>query len=142
MKKIICVMAVVLLVASVAYAQKRTPITDKDVAGLKGTYEGMLQFGLTGTDTTGAKLEILNDTLPLKAKLTLTNVPDAVASRIGVMSGQQSFQNDDGTLTTSGTIVWSGAEKNFVEVAKASGKKISVNYFFRGLRGEGTLTKK
>ncbi len=141
MKKIICLIAVVLLIASVVYAQKRTPMAAKDVAGLKGTWEGILSFGKMEGGTSPAKLEILNDSLPLKAKLTVVNIPDQLATRLGLTTGQHVAESDDGTLTSQGTIIWTGPERNFVEIAKA-GSKISLNYWYKGLKGDATLSKK
>jgi hypothetical protein len=74
MKKIICIIAVVLLIASVVYAQKakKAGITAKDLPALKGTYTGMLSWGeFEGGGTSACTLEILNDAVPIKGKLTV-----------------------------------------------------------------------
>jgi hypothetical protein len=143
MKKVICIIAVVLMIATVVYAQKRTPIAAKDVAGLKGTWEGIVSFGVTAdAGSSPCKLEILNDAVPLKGKFTINNVPDLVASRLGLTAGQHVAESDDGTLTSQGTIVWTGPQKNMVEIAKSGDKKVQLNYWFKGLRGDATLTKK
>jgi hypothetical protein len=145
MKKIICIMVVVLMVASVVYAQKakKAGITAKDLPALKGTYTGMLSFGdFEGGGTSACTLEILNDTVPVKAKLTISSVPQVVASAIGLSTTPEPMTNDEGTLTTQGTIMFAGAAKNWVEVSKAGDKKVKVYYYFRGLKGDGTLTKK
>ena len=44
MKKMICLLVIVLMIASVAFAAKKMMITPKDLAGLKGHWEGMLDF--------------------------------------------------------------------------------------------------
>jgi len=144
MKKMICVVVVVLMIAAVAIAQKKTAITAKDLPALKGTYSGMISFGLgvAEADTSPCTLEILNDTVPVKAKLTIANIKDQVASRLGIQGGQKVGESDDGTLTSMGTIMFTGPEKNFFEVSSAGAKTLKVYYFFRGLRGEGTLKKK
>jgi hypothetical protein len=145
MKKIICIMVVVLMVVSVAYAQKakKAGITAKDLAALKGTYTGMLSFGdFEGGGTSACTLEILNDTVPVKGKLTISSVPQVVASSMGLSTTPEPMTNDEGTLTTQGTIMFAGAAKNWLEVAKAGDKKVKVYYYFRGLKGDGTLTKK
>ncbi len=143
MKKIICLVAVVLMVVSVAYAQKKAGITAKDLAAIKGTYEGMISFGtFEGGGSSACKLEILNDTVPLKGKLTVSSIPQVVASGLGISTTPEPMESDDGTLTTQGTIMFAGAARNFVEVSKSGDKKVKVNYYFRGLRGDGTLTKK
>jgi hypothetical protein len=143
MKKMICLVVVVLMIAAVAIAQKKTAITAKDLPALKGTYTGILSFGLMEGDTSPCTLEILNDTVPVKAKLTIDNVKDQLASRLGIQGGKKVGENDDGALTSQGTIMFTGAEaKNFFEVSSAGAKTIKVYYYFRGLRGDGTLKKK
>jgi len=72
MKKIICLVAVVLMIASVAFAAGKMKITAKDLPGLKGTWEGVVSFGEFETGgTSPMKMEILNDAVPVKAKLTI-----------------------------------------------------------------------
>jgi hypothetical protein len=73
MKKILILLLVVLMVASVAYAQKKMKIDAKNLPTLKGTWEGMLTFQINVNCP--AKLEILNDTVPVKGKLTITDIP-------------------------------------------------------------------
>ena len=143
MKKIICIIAVVLMIASVVYAQKKAGITAKDLAGMKGTYAGMISFGeMEGGGTSACTLEILNDAVPVKGKLTISSVPAAVASMYGLSTTPEPMTSDDGTLTSKGTIMFTGAAKNFLEVSKSGDKKIKVYYYFRGMKGDGTLTKK
>lgn len=142
MKKIICLLAVVLMIASVAIAQKKAGITAKDLAGLKGSWQGTVGFGVMESASSAAKLEILNDTVPVKAKLTISDVPSQLASQIGVTSGQNVFESDNGSITTGGTIMWIGQQpKNFFEVS-GDAKQLKLNYYFQGLRGDGLLKKK
>ena len=143
MKKIICIIAVVLMIASVVYAQKKAGITAKNLAGMKGTWAGMISFGeFEQGGSSPCKLEILNDAVPIKAKLTVDNVPAGVASSVGGTSGQNVMESDDGTLTTQGTIMFTGPAKGFFEIIKSGEKKIKINYWFRGMKGDGILTKK
>jgi hypothetical protein len=136
--------AVVLMIASVAIAQKKAGITAKDLPGLKGTWKGSVSFGVMQAVAANspATLEILNDTAPVKAKLTLADVPSQISSQLGLMSGQNVFESDDGTITTDGTIIWVGQQpKNFFEVSGGA-KQLKVYYYFQGLRGDGILKKK
>ena len=143
MKKVICIIAVVLMIASVALAAKKTAINAKNLAGLKGTWTGMLSFGtFEGGGTSPVTLEILNDSVPVKAKLTVENVPEGVASMFGTPSGKYVGESDEGIITSQGTILWTGPAKNVFEVTLRDDKKLSVWYFFRGLKGDGTLKKK
>jgi hypothetical protein len=110
---------------------------------MKGTYAGILSFGLMEGDTSPCTLEILNDTVPVKAKLTIENIKDQLASRLGIPGGKRVGEADDGMITSQGTIMWTGAEpKNFFEASSADPKTLKVYYYFRGLRGDGTLKKK
>jgi hypothetical protein len=145
MKKIICIIAVVLLIASVVYSQKakKAGITAKDLPALKGTYTGMLSWGeFEGGGTSACTLEILNDAVPIKGKLTISQVPQVIASAIGLSTTPEPMTSEDGVLTTQGTIMFAGAAKNWLEVSKSGEKKVKVYYYFRGLKGDGTLTKK
>ena len=145
MKKSVCIIAVVLMIASVVYAQKakKAGITAKDLAGMKGTYTGMLSLGeMEGGGTTSCTLEILNDAVPVKVKLTVNAVPAVVASSVGGTSGQSVMESDDGTVTTQGTIMFTGPARNFLEVSKSGEKKIKLNYWFRGMKGDGILKKR
>ena len=143
MKKIICLLAVVLMIASVVYAAPKMKITAKDLPGLKGTWEGILSFGtFGGGGTSPAKLGILNDTVPVNARITITNVPAVVASEFGLQSGQMVEGSDEGLITSQGTLMFVGPQKNFFEVTLTGEKKINIWYFYRGLKGEADLKKK
>jgi hypothetical protein len=143
MKKIICIIAALLIIASVVYAQKKAGITAKDLPGMKGTYVGSMSFGLGAEGGSSAcTLEILNDAVPVKAKLTISQVPSVVASQFGTSTTPEPMVSDDGTITTQGTIMFTGPAKNFLEVSKSGEKKIKVYYYFRGLKGDGILKKK
>lgn len=103
MKKIICLLAVVLMIASVAFAAGKMKFTAKDLPGLKGTWEGVVSFGtFEAGGTSPMKLEILNDAAPVKAKVTVNNVPDQIASQFGAKSGQNVFENEGGCNNLSG----------------------------------------
>jgi hypothetical protein len=142
MKKILILLLVVVMIASVAYAQKKIKIATKDLAGLKGTWTGMLTFQVG--QTCPAKLEILNDTVPIKGKLTIDNVPEQIAQMLAGTAGtasQKVTENDEGTLTTKGTIMWAGP-KNFLEFYLTGDKKGEAWFYYNGARGDITLKKK
>ena len=143
MKKIICLVAVVLMIASVAFAAGKMKITAKDLPGLKGTWEGIVSFGeFEGGGTSPMKLEILNDAVPVKAKVTVTNIPDPIARLFSVQSGQNVFENDGGVITSQGTLFWASPQgTGFMEVSKGE-NKINFWYFAKGLKGDATLKKK
>jgi hypothetical protein len=142
MKKIICLTAVVLMVVSVAFAAGKMKIAAKDLPALKGTWTGILSFGIFEAGTTSpVTLEILNDAVPVKAKLTVENVPDQIGKLYGVMSGKNVFENDGGVITSQGTLMWTAPDGNVFELTKGE-KKLDLWYFFKGLKGEASLKKK
>jgi len=140
MKKMICLIAVALMVASVAFAAMK--ITAKDLPGLKGTWEGMLGFGVTEQGgTSPAKLEILNDTVPVKVKFTITNVPEQIAKQVGGQAGQNVFEGE-GVITTQGTLFLTGPAKNILEISQVAKDKLHVSYIYNVMKGDGTFKKK
>ena len=142
MKKIICLVVVGLMIAGVAIAANKIVITQKNLPSLKGTWEGILTFGAMEMGTSPAKLEILNDSVPVKARLTVVKVPDQLAAMFATTGGLKVLEADDGTITSQGTLFWTGPQKNFVEVSLIGEKKISVWYYYMGMRGDATLKKK
>lgn len=145
MKKIICWLAVVLMVVSVAFAAgKMKMIAAKDLPGLKGTWVGMLDFGDVGGQaaSSNCELEILNDTVPVQAKLTVLNVPSFVAPFLGIMSGRNEFDLNDGQLTSQGTIFWISPEKNMFELSMGREKYLDAAYWYREIKGTALLKKK
>ncbi len=142
MKKIIGLIAVALMVVSVALAAQKMIITPKDLPGLKGTWEGILSFGqFEHGGTSPAKLEILNDTAPVKVKFTISNVPLEVAQRTGGQSGQNIYEGEGG-ITSHGTLFFTGPLKNFFEITLIAKDKINIWYMYNMLKGEGTFKKK
>ncbi|MGZ3940170.1 MAG: hypothetical protein ACXVBK_15470 [Flavisolibacter sp.] len=142
MKKVICLIAVALMVASVVLAAPKVPMTAKDLRDLKGTWTGILSFGkFEGGGTSPAKLEILSETVPVKAKLTINNIPQQVASQVGLQSGENVFDGE-GIMTTQGTLMFMGPQKNFIEIGLISKEKINVRYVYQTLSGEGDFSKK
>jgi len=143
MKKIICLVLVVLMIAAVAIAAKKMVITEKNLPDLKGTWEGILSFGEFDAGTSPVKLEILNISVPVKARLTIRNVPDRLATRFGATGGEQVLEFNDGTITSQGTLMWVGATaKNFFEVSLSGEKKLGAWYYYKGMKGNATLKKK
>jgi hypothetical protein len=139
MKKILILLLVVFMIASVAYAQKAIKIDAKNLATMKGTWEGMLTFDINVNCP--AKLEILNDKVPVQAKLTLSSVPEQITQMLGTSGGTKIHENNDGKITTQGSLMWAG-DKNFFEVFKKGDKKADGWFYYQGARGNFALTKK
>jgi len=143
MKKTICLVVVLMMIAAVAIAAQKVAITTKNVASLKGIWAGTIAFGITtGGGTSPCTLEIYNDTPPLRAKLTISNLPDQVAMQFGESPGRKFMESEEGIITSAGTVMWAGAGKNFVEVTLLDNNKLSAWYYWKGMRGDMTLTKK
>ena len=143
MRKIICLAVVILVIGLIGCAGQKVAITPSNVASLKGTWEGTLAYGEFEAQTGPAKLEILNDTLPLRARLTAT-IPQIVASYFGGQGGQQSAENNNGKLSNRGTIVWASddASKASFEITLMGEKNLNAFFYFKGMRGDGNFTKK
>jgi hypothetical protein len=143
MRKIICLAVAVLMIGLIGCAGSKVAITPSNVATLKGTWEGTLAFGEFEAQTAPAKLEILNDTLPLRGKLTAT-IPQIVASIFGAQAGTQVAENNNGKLSNRGTIVWAAedASKASFEITLMGEKNLNAFFFFKGMRGDGNFTKK
>ena len=130
MKKIICLVVVVLMIAAVAIAAKKMVINEKNLPGLKVTWEGILSFGAGEKGRTSpVKLEILTDKVPVKAKLTIPDMPNVVAMQFGDTGGQKVVEADERIITSQGTLMWTGPAKNFFEVTLTSEKKLDAWYF-------------
>ncbi len=112
--------------------------TKKDLAGLKGTWEG------TGAGGSGAtinvKVEIMNDAEPLQAKLTFSNIPEKMKSEYGI-SDPTVGESNDGKLTSKGTIMFTGPN-GFFEISSVKDKKLSGWGYFKGLKADISATKK
>lgn len=142
MKKMICLLVIALMIASVAFAAAKK-ITPEDLAGLKGTWEGMWDLGLMGAQTASApcRLEILNDAVPVHIKLTVSNIPDFVDSQLGITGNMIVYESYDGVITCQGTLMWTGSQYSFLEISMGE-KKLSGSYWFRTIKGYVSLKKK
>jgi len=138
MKKIILFSAIALLCASVVFA---AGITKKDLAGLKGTWQGTASGG-SGISV-DVKLEIMNDTEPLQGKLTLSKIPEKAKQEFNVQD-PMTGESNNGKITSAGTIMFLGASPtNFFEITSISKeKKLSGWGFFNGFKANITATKK
>jgi hypothetical protein len=142
MKKIFYLLVTVLMIVSAAFADAKE-ITPQDLAGLKGTWEGVLDFGFMGAQAASSSctLEILNDGVPVHIVLTISNVPDFVASQVGISAGVHAFESYDGVITSQGTLMWKGSQDTFFEISMGK-KKLSGPYWFRTVKGSVSLKKK
>jgi hypothetical protein len=133
MKKIIVISVIALLCASVVFA-----FTKKDLAGLKGTYEGTGTSG--GGVTIDVKIEIMNDVEPMEAKLTFSKIPPKVANDYAI-SDPITGESKDGKLTSTGTVMFTGAN-GFFEITSVKEKKLTGWGYFKGFKANISATKK
>jgi hypothetical protein len=115
------------------------PIASSDLPALKGIWAGTREIVLNFTRTYSyAELEILNDTLPLKGKLTL-HVPDYSGSEI------RTYPFEDGQVDQTGKLIIDLPETNRMELSFYSGeaKKTLYGSFYHGRQtGKIVLIKK
>jgi hypothetical protein len=145
MRKLVCLSLIVALFVSMtvvfAYAQAQTKLT-KDKAGvLKGVWQGNMDFG--NNLTCLLVLTIENDTVPLKGKLSMQNIPAGRADLFpGGFSGN-TYEGpfDNGLITNKGTLIISGQGGNFGEWT-LKGDKLSGWFYLWGSQGTMSLKKK
>ena len=135
MKKIVLLVIALMMVVSVAFAED---ITNANLKDLKGHWVGILSFQI-GT-TCPAELTILNDTQPVKAKFTITMLPDQLAQQIGAKGDRNDVSNDEGKITTQGSLMFAG-NKNFMEF-ELKGNKLLGWFYYNGARGDIMMRKK
>jgi hypothetical protein len=137
MKKIAFLVIALMMVASVAFAEN---ITTGNLKELKGTWAGVMTFqaGVTCPVT----LVIENDTVPVKASLTIEMVPDMVGTLLNIPSGTQKYtgKNEEGKITTQGSLMFAGA-KNFFEFFLKR-NRLDGWFYYNGARGDILLNKK
>jgi hypothetical protein len=128
MKKIPCLIAVLLLlaeaiIAGCATAQTtKTTLTKDNLPILQGRWEGPAVFGV-GARTT-LILDIYNNSLPLRGKISIQNIPKDAANIFPdgfEGSGWESYF-DTGTITDKGGLIITGRGGNFGEFTLIEGK--------------------
>ena len=158
MKKVLCLIAVLLLwveaiLAGCATVPTTTTIlTRNNLPVLERRWEGSAVFGW-GVHTT-VTLDIYNDSLPLKGKVSIQNIPREAANIFPggfEGSGWESYF-DTGTITDKGGLIIRGRGGNFGEFSLIeSGSKRSVLegeskldgwFYLWGAKGATTLQKR
>ena len=133
MKKIICVVGIVMLCASMVFA-----FTKKDLAGLKGTWAGTASGG--GGGSVDVKIEIMNDAEPLQGKMTWSKIPPKALADYGLQEPTVG-EASNGKLTSKGTIMFT-TPNGFFEITSVKDKKLSGWGYFSGFKADITATKK
>jgi len=148
MKKAIrlMVMGLALISVSCTPAQK-TLITDRNLPTLKGRWEGWTDFGIGQARPVLTWMEIVNDSVPLQGKITLNQLPEAVA--LVIPADAKTADNSliiefkNGTISNQGTIV-ARSGQNFIELTYFGGAKPKLEgwFYYWALKGTLSVTKK
>jgi hypothetical protein len=151
MTKVICIGAVGVLLVSIAFVScspvQKTVITKSNLSILKGTWEGWTVFSTFQANPVLTRMEINNDTVPIKGKINLFNLPQKVADNFpGVpLSAGNNITIDfaNGEISDQGTLIGQTG-KNFLELTLLAGEKMKMNgwFYYYGSKGTMELTKK
>jgi hypothetical protein len=158
MGKIPCLIAVLLLlveaiiVGCATIPTTTTILTKNNLPILEGRWEGSAVFA-GGVHTT-ATLEIYNNSLPLKGKVSIQNIPREAANIFpgGIEgSGWESYF-DNGTITDKGGLILRGRGGNFGEFSLIESEskrsvlegesKLDGWFYLWGAKGATTLHKR
>jgi len=110
---------------------KPSPITKYSTPLLKGKWEGLSTFGgVSSNIRVPTTMEIYNETVPLKGKLTMHNVPPTVFNpsvpRPNTHSGDVTIQFGDGNINENGNLVGKQGENHF-ELTLFIGQKLRMD---------------
>ena len=158
MKKVLCLIAVLILLVEAIIAECATVptttiiLTRDNLAVLEGRWEGSAVFG-EGVYTT-MTLDIYNDSLPLKGKVSIQNIPREAANIFPdgfEGSGWESYF-DTGTITDKGGLMIKGRGGNFGEfpLIESESKRLVLEgeskldgwFYLWGAKGAATLHKR
>lgn len=151
MKKTICLTGMVLFLVSMVWVScapvQKTVLTKDNLATLKGTWQGWTTFSSVQSSPVRTTLQITNDTVPVRGKITLESLPGAVASIFP--ADAKTAGNDvtidfkNGMISDQGTLIGQSGQ-NFLELTLSVGEKMKMNGWFYYWAAKGTmgLTKK
>jgi hypothetical protein len=128
MKKIPCLIAILLLLAEAIIAgcatvpTTTTILTKNNLPILEGRWEGPAVFGV-GARTT-LILDIYNNSLPLRGKISIQDIPEGAANIFPDGFGGSGWESyfDTGTITDKGGLIITGRGGNFGEFTLKEGK--------------------
>jgi len=132
--KALIVMAFIL---SACATVPKTPISPGDVPSLKGTWEGAREMNWGRYRSYDpAIMEVFNDSIPLKGKLTILFMEG---------SDTRVFQFDNGTIDSQGELVLPLKEDTRAVLSFHKGEskmRLDGYYYYGGYKGRLTLDKK
>ncbi len=151
MKKVICLVGLGLLLVSISVLScapvQKTVITKDNLPALKGKWEGWTIFSSFQASPVLTTMEIDNNTVPIKGKINLFNLPQKIADNFpGVpLSAGNNIVIDfaNGEISDQGTLIGQTG-KNFLELTLLAGAKMKMNgwFYYYGSKGTVELTQK
>jgi hypothetical protein len=150
MKKRICLVGIGLFLVSVVLvscAPVKTVITTSNLPTLRGTWQGWTTFSSFQGDPVLTTMEINNDTVPIKGKIILYNVPQKIADifpGVAIPAGNNiTIDFANGEISSQGTLIGQSG-KNFLELTLLAGEKPKMSgwFYYYGSKGTVELTKK
>jgi hypothetical protein len=151
MRRVLCLAGVSLLLVSMVLVScapvQKTMVTKSNLSTLKGTWQGWTTFSSVQSSPIRTTLEITNDTVPVRGRITLDNLPGAVASIFP--ADAKTAGNDvtidfkNGMISDQGTLIGQTGQ-NFLELTLSVGEKMKMNgwFYYYGAKGTVELTKK
>jgi hypothetical protein len=158
MKKVLCLIAVLMILVEAIIAgcatvpTTTTILTENNLSILEGRWEGSAVFA--GSVHTTITLDIFNNSLPLKGKVFIQNIPIEVANIFPdgfEGSGWESYF-DTGTITDKGGLMIRGRGGNFGEFSliESESKRLVLEgesklegwFYLWGAKGAATLHKR
>ena len=151
MRRAICLAGVSLLLVSMVLVScapvQKTMVTKSNLSTLKGTWQGWTTFSSVQSSPIRTTMEITNDTVPVRGRITLESLPSAVASIFP--ADAKTAGNDvtidfkNGMISDQGTLIGQTGQ-NFLELTLSVGEKMKMNGWFYYYAAKGTveLTKK
>jgi hypothetical protein len=153
MKKMICFFGIGLLFVSMVLVGcaslqlRKTALSENNLSTLKGTWSGWTTFKSFSTNPVLTSMEIDNDTVPVKGKITLNNLPAGVAARFPAdaktAGNSVIIQFVNAHVSDQGTLIGTTGQ-NFLELTLFTGEKTKMDgwFYYYGGKGTVTLTKK
>jgi hypothetical protein len=151
MRKVICLAGVSLCLISMAFMScapgQKTVITRSSLSTLRGIWQGWTTFSSVQSMPILTTLRITTDTVPVHGSITLSNLPDGVASTFPAdaktAGGDVTIDFRNGMISDQGTLIGQTGQ-NFLELTYYAGEKPKFDgwFYYHGYRGTVMLTKK
>jgi hypothetical protein len=151
MKRTICLVAMGLVLVSMALMScapaQKTIITNSNLPGLTGKWEGWVNFGIGGGPGFMCNLVITNDTPPIQGSVTFVQLPGQLAmifpadTKSADNSVTVNFRNAN--ISNHGTLIAQNGE-NLLELTYYGGEKPKIQgwFYYWATKGNFDVSKK